>query len=770
MSDWKSNGTPRRAGVSSFGIGGTNAHLVLEEAPPREPSGDSRPWQLLLLSAKTLSALDTATTNLAQYLTTSHQNLADVACTLAKGRRRFPYRRMLVCQTVDEAISSLSESESERERLLTGFHQSKERPIVFMFPGQGTQYVNMGRELYEVEPTFREAVDSCVEILKPILDIESRSLPSLRDLLMPSQEQTLEATTQLEQTAITQPALFVIEYALAQLWRSWGVTPQAMIGHSIGEYVAATLSGVFSLPDALKLVALRGQLMQSLPKGEMLAVSLPKEKLALGNDLSLAAINGPSLCVVSGSADGIQAYQKRLTSQQVACRRLHTSHAFHSAMMEPILAAFTEQVQAVNLQPPQIPVISNVTGTWLTAEEATNPTYWAKHLRQTVHFASGVAELLKEPELILLEVGPRRTLSTLVKGQPERTEQVVLNSLPHAQAEQSEMAYLLTTLGQLWLAGGAIDWDGFYAHERRHRLPLPTYPFERQPYWIEPPKSDVPSGTKRADASKKQQIADWFYRPSWERSPLPIIEHGFVESDESPIANPQSPFCCLLFVDECGLGEQLAKRLKKEGQDVMTVKVGSEFTKLDDQTYLLNPERRDEYDALLQDILRQGKRLSMIVHLWRVTRLVPRDEGTTSHSSLRQAVLKIVRRRAQEPEQANPAGHAVTLQSTEAGLKLGFYSLLFLAQALGSTSEQIQLMVVTNNMEHVTGEERLCPEKATILGPVKVIPQEYPNISTRTIDVVVGDKACPEGRGISADSTVVNQLLAELNDSLSRLK
>ena len=507
---------------------------------------------------------------------------------------------------------------------------------------------------------------------------------------------------------------------MAQLWLSWGIRPQAMIGHSIGEYVAATLSGVFSLKDALTLVAVRGRLMQSLPKGAMLAVSEPKEKLTRRlreghyDDLSLAAINGPSLCVVSGRFEAIEALQQSLTEQGVTCRRLHTSHAFHSAMMDPILAAFSEQVKRVQLHPPEIPYISNVTGTWITDEEATNPTYWVKHLRQTVRFAEGLAELLKEPDSILLEVGPRRTLSTLAKRQPDITEQVVLRSLPHPREEQSDLACLLTTLGHLWIAGGTIDWQGFYAHERRHRLGLPTYPFERQRYWIDPPKGDLaqllPSRELSEAGSFKQEIAEWFYIPSWERSFAPSRVLG------APPASLEAG-CCLLFVDECGLGYQLAKRLRESGQDVITVSRGLGFTKLSNQTYVLNPERRDGYDALLQDLLRQGKHPQTIVHLWRVT--------------------------------SSPS------QSIEAGLKLGFYSLLFLAQALESTTESIQLIVVTNHMQQVSGEEILCPEKATILGPVKVIPQEYRNISCRSIDVVVADE-------ISADSILVKQLLAEL--------
>lgn len=350
LSEWQTDGTPRRAGVSSFGIGGTNAHIILEEAPNLEVSGESRPWHLLLLSAKTSSALETATTNLAEYLQQQPEiNLADVAYTLQVGRWAFNYRRMVVCQNVDDSIVALKFSESQQ--VFTHFTEPKKRSIAFMFPGQGAQYVNMSRELYQTEPTFRELVDCCCEQLIPHLGID------LRHVLYPSEEQDQQAARQLTQTSITQPALFIIEYALAKLWMAWGVCPQAMIGHSIGEYVAATLAGVFSLEDALVLVATRGRLMQQLPAGSMLSIPLQELEIIplLGEKLSLAANNAPSLCVVSGSIDAVNDLENRLLEQGVDCRRLHTSHAFHSHMMDSILEEFTLAVKRVNLKPPEIP-------------------------------------------------------------------------------------------------------------------------------------------------------------------------------------------------------------------------------------------------------------------------------------------------------------------------------------------------------------------------------------------------------------------------------
>ncbi|WP_448265467.1 beta-ketoacyl synthase N-terminal-like domain-containing protein [Nostoc sp. DSM 114159] len=497
LTEWKTDNIPRRAGVSSFGMGGTNAHVILEEAPllrqgaggrgqgeesrgagSRGQGGD---YQLLCLSGKSASALEKATANLITHLKEHPElNLGDVAYTLNSGRRGFNHRRMLICQDLEDAVKGL-----ESNQVFTNYTEITERPVVFMFPGQGSQYVNMAREIYETETVFQEQVDYCSEILKPLLGLD------LRHLLYPSDEKIDEASKQLQQTAIAQSAIFVIEYALAKLWQSWGVEPQAAIGHSIGEYVAATLAEVFSLEDALSLVAARGQMMQQLPTGAMLSVPLPADKVQslLGSELSVAAINQPLQCVVSGSTAAIDTLQNQLAAQGIECRRLHTSHAFHSQMMEPILEAFAERVKKVTLNPPKLPYISNLTGTWITVTQATNPDYYAQHLRSTVLFTQGIEKLLATPEQVLLEVGPGHTLTTLVKRHPDKAPlQTVLTSVRHPQEKQSDIRVLFNTLGQLWLAGVKVDWFGFYSQDEYYRLPLPTYPFERQRYWIDPPQ------------------------------------------------------------------------------------------------------------------------------------------------------------------------------------------------------------------------------------------------------------------------------------------
>jgi len=663
LSQWNTNGSPRRAGVSSFGIGGTNAHIVLEEVQTEITSGSSRPWQLLVLSAKTPSALDTATANLGEYLQQHPTvNLADLAYTYQIGRRVFNHRRMLVCRHW-EAATGMDALFS------TSFQESKDRPVVFMFSGQGAQYGNMGQELYQTERTFREVVDCCSEILKPDLGLD------LRHLLYQSQQN-------LQRTAIAQPALFVTEYALAKLWQSWGIHPQAMIGYSIGEYVAACLAGVFSLEDAVTLVAARAQIMQLLPLGAMLAIPLPEAEVQhlLGKQLSVAAVNGPSLCVVSGVTSVVEALQKQLATQGVQCHRLHTSHAFHSAMMDPILEPFTELVKKISRNSPQIPYLSNVTGTWITAAQVRDPNYWAKHLRSKIRFAEGLEQLLKEPEQILLEVGPGRTLSTLARQHPEKTaHQVVLSSLRHPQDSKSDVEFLLTTLGKLWLSGVKVDWCGFYAHEQRYRLPLPTYPFERKRYWIEPQKQPE----EQAPLHKKPDIADWFYLPVWKQS---VVR----QQDWQPNS------CWLVFVDECGLGAKIVNRLEKDGVDAIAVKIGPGFTR--GSVYTVNPQQPHDYEALLNELLTQGKVPKTIVHLFCVT----------NNSQIDQAQ------------------------------DLGLHSLNFLAPALGKNfTAELQLIVVSNHVQAVTGVEDLCPEKATLLGSVKIIGQEYSNIRCRSIDVTL---------------------------------
>ena len=481
LRDWGANGTPRRAGVSSFGIGGTNAHVVLQEAPAPPESGGSRSSHLLIWSARTAAALETMTDRLAEYLQQNASvNLADVCYTLQVGRKKFNHRRMLVCRDAADAWSALVARDATR--VLTQVQKPRARGVVFMFSGQGAQRVNMGQGLYENEPAFRDHVDRCVKILLPLLGFD------LREVLYPTAAQSETAERRLTQTAVTQPALFVTEYALAQLWNRWGVRPVAMIGHSLGEYVAACLAGVFSLEDALALVAARGRLMQGLPAGAMLAVPFGEEEARLivryGN-LSLASINGARTCVISGAVAEVEKLEARLNADGVSSRRLQTSHAFHSTLMEPILDEFSETVRRAKLQPPAIPYVSNLTGDWIKPDQPIDPRYWARHLRETVRFSDGLSRLLEEPEHVFLEIGPGQTLCTLLRSHADRqADHTAIASLGAVKPAEEQPA-MLKALGQLWQADIEPDWGGFYENEKRRRLKLPTYPFERQRCWID---------------------------------------------------------------------------------------------------------------------------------------------------------------------------------------------------------------------------------------------------------------------------------------------
>jgi acyl transferase domain-containing protein len=482
LSDWETDGEPRRAGVSSFGIGGTNAHLILEEAPLPIPSDESRPWKLLALSAKTRTALDKRIADLTEHLRKNNGvNMADVAHTLMVGRKPFNYRSFVLCRSVDEAIENLAKPGGKRAQAIG--NNAREQSAIFVFPGQGSQHVNMALGLYEGDSYFRAELNKCSEQLKPLIGVD------LRSVLYPQAGQLDYARHELNKTYITQPALFAVSYSLAKVWMSWGGQPEMMMGHSVGEYVAACLSGVFSLDDAFKLVAVRSRLMQSLPGGKMLAVKLSEEDISphLEPGLSLAAINGVKQCVVSGEACDIEELASRLSKQHVVCRVLDTSHAFHSHMVEPVVETFIKQVERIKLNDPRMPYISNVTGRRITAQEATDPRYWGRHLRETVRFADGIKEALEGKPKFMIEVGPGQALTALVRQQMNKGGgHQAWPTLPReGEALSADFKVMLNTAGELWRAGVNINLKAYYKDERRSRLPLPGYPFERKRYWID---------------------------------------------------------------------------------------------------------------------------------------------------------------------------------------------------------------------------------------------------------------------------------------------
>lgn len=708
LSAWPRRATPRRAGVSAFGFGGTNAHAILEEAPPRPKTGGetTRPAQLLVLSAKTPSALQVASANLAGALKGRPGTpLADAAFTLARGRTAFPWRRSIVASGPAEAAKLLASFPPPRPP------DPKAASVVFMFPGQGAQYVGMAEEIYRSEPVFREHFDLCAGLLKDRLKID------ILRLLYPKNRDPEEAARDLAQTAAAQPVIFSVSYALARTLLDWGIKPAALIGHSLGEFVAAALAGVFALEDALELVARRGSLMQRVAPGAMLAVPLAESELLprLPDDLSLSAVNAPSLCVVSGPPAAIEKLREDLRGERIATQRLATSHAYHSSMMEPVLEPFARLGEGFSRRAPSIPIMSTVSGTWAEPEELTTVGYWLGNVRRTVRFSDAARCLLRETSGVLLEVGPGRTLTNLVRMHlPPGSPRPVWPTIRGPQERGSDEGFFLAAVGKLWEAGLPVDWEAFYARERRSRVPLPTYPFERRPY-----RAALAAEPGRRAASwtrlkKIPDVSEWFAVPVWKRLVPPVWSWA----GERPRA------AWLIFADDCGLADGLAARLKALGQEVVTVRAGTEFAGGPETGWTIRPAERGDYQDLFDRLSGLGRLPTRILHLWTVT---------------------------------PPGQKRIAAAAAEAFQDLSFFSLLFLAQAIGAhnITAEVRITVVANRLHGPTGTEPTIPDKATVLGPVKVVPQEFPNISCCTIDVP------PPRRGAAPPRGLIDRILIE---------
>jgi acyl transferase domain-containing protein/alpha-ketoglutarate-dependent taurine dioxygenase len=685
LREWKES--PRRAGVSSFGFGGTNAHLVLEEAPARRVPDRSRAWQLLVVSARTPTALDAACSNLVSHLREHRQaHLPDLAYTLQTGRKSFKHRRALVCRSKEDAIERLRESLGTE----TPTTQETEPALAFLFPGQGTQHLHMAQGLYEQEPIFREELDSCAALC------ERESGEDLKRLLF--SDAAGAAAEKLRQTSFAQPALFAVEYALSKLWMAWGVEPSAMLGHSLGEYTAACLAGVFTLEEAAHLVVQRGLLAQQAQPGRMLAVMLPEDELLrrLPEELSLAAVNAPQSCVVSGVTEVVEALEAKLLAEGIGCVRLQTSHAFHSRLMRPLVPLLADALRRVTLRPPRIPFVSNVTGTWITTEQATSVDYWTTHLTDTVRFADGVRALRERANLVCLEVGPGRTLSGFVRAVAGTEHVPTLFSLPRRESNEEDQRQVLSALGELWQHRARVNWAGFYRNEKRSRISLPTYPFERSRYRAEAASGPKPLAARSVEAASTPPVG-WFYAPSWRRG-----ERLEPVRDEQLSARADR---WLLLIDEDEpIGLQLAERLKSAGQDVSIVCPGESFARLEARRFVIDPKAEGDFGQLLDALEETGGTPDRIVHLWSVT---------------------------------DGAG-CDPLRDWEESQYRGLYSLLSLARAL-SASKSVRprrLWVLTTGALSVLGDEALRPERATMLGPCQVLPVEDPSLNCRFLDFV----------------------------------
>jgi phthiocerol/phenolphthiocerol synthesis type-I polyketide synthase E len=695
---WARNGTPRRAAVSSFGVGGTNAHVVLEEAPEQAAPVQRRPHQLFVLSARSEAALDDATTRLAMHLQ-AHPELdpADVAFTLHVGRRPFHHRRLLVVRSDDR--NGVIDAFLEPSRIAATAAVA-ERPVVFMFPGQGAQYPGMAEGLYASEPVVRRAIDRCARILKPELDAD------LRKLLFPPKRRRADAAEELRDTRWAQPALFTIGYALTELWKSWGIQPAAVIGHSVGEYVAATLAGVMTLEDALRLIARRGRLIGALPRGSMLAVMAPAATLErfAGGELSIAAINAPGYSVLSGPDAAIDRVEVALTAEAIAARRLHTSHAFHSSMMDPILAEFEQLVAKVRLGTPSIPFASTLTGEWVTGA-VTQPGYWSTQLRSTVRFADALRVLTAEKSAVgrnpvLLEVGPGNTLATFAAqtARGDAPAPSCLTSLPGAHDRRPDTELMLASLGQLWASGVGIDWEGFHATERRARVSLPTYPFERRSYWI----GARPGQSAEAPQYVARDTSEWFHKVVWVEVPPPGASLQALEGRR-----------ILVFDEQSGVGARVIDRLRELGAHPIVVRRGKAYARIAEDEYTLDPSLPDAFPQLAASVCAAEPRLAGVIDCW----------------------------------SADPLGGT----DLDAAAVVTLLAPMRLASSLSDhpTVRPLPMLLVARGTARVRDDDPLDPPRALGSGAARVLPQEYPGLRVSHVDV-------------DGDPSVTDLVLAEL--------
>jgi acyl transferase domain-containing protein/thioesterase domain-containing protein/acyl carrier protein len=723
LTDWPRLDHPRRAGVNSLGVGGTNAHVVLEEAPEAQASEDSDwPFQILTLSGRTKAALDANADRLAAHLRANpEQPLADVAWTLWNGRRAFEKRRVVVARDHGHAAHLLEQAEPRRVHN----HDALSRPdVVFLFPGGGAQYVGMARHLYETEPVFAEWMDRGLEHLK---SFETRDI---RAIWLPEPGNETQAAEALRQPSLQLPLIMIVEYALAQLWISWGIQPKAVAGHSMGENTAACLAGVMSFEDCIGLVHLRGTLFDSIEKGGMISVAMSAEDLKplLGGRLDLGAINSPGLSVASGPESALMALEAELQRRDIDFQRIQIDIAAHSRMLDPILDRFRAFLQKITLNAPEMPISSNLTGLMMTDEQATSPDYWVSHLRGTVQFAQCLDTLSDRQNRIFLEVGPGRALSALARQSEGIQANQILSSLRHPDEEIEDDRYMLEVLGRVWALGSDFDWGQIWGDSRRNRVPLPTYAFQRSRYFIEPgqPRNQSVSSF----LTRIEGVENWGWTTAWRPKYAPAPVDVRTELGKADLQ------CWLVFMDDSGVASAAAERLRAAGHSIVEVWPGDSFARLDDTTYVVAPERgREGYDLLFRDMLSRGLVPSRIAHFWGVTKDKSHRPGSSFFHRMQEH---------------------------------GFYSLMFIAQAIADDTlpKPTQVAVFTNDAT-AFGEERLqSPEKAIIAGPVRVIPREIPGLSVSSVDLVLPAKPKLSMFNRVDDQAAVKQAWDELTDQV----
>ncbi|MBE9169285.1 type I polyketide synthase [Pleurocapsales cyanobacterium LEGE 06147] len=694
----------RLAGISSFGMSGTNAHVVIEEAPVLKstPPAVERPIHLLTLSAKSEAALKELAGRMTGYLE-SHpsESLADVCFTANTGRSHFDHRFAVVAQQPTQVVEQLTAlaAGKELEEGHRGIVPRTNKPkVAFLFTGQGSQYFGMGRQLYETQPTFRKALQHCDEILRLYLDVP------LLEILYPDDIVRAAQDPQLNQTAYTQPALFALEYALVQLWQSWGIEPSAVMGHSVGEYVAACVAGVFNLEDGLRLIAYRGELMQALPLvGEMVAVLADEELVAttikpFKKQVAIAAINGPKNTVISGQREAIRAVLKKLEALRVEFRPLQVSHAFHSPLMEPMLDAFEQIAALVEYSPPQIPLISNVTGQLVKGKEIAQAEYWCCHIREAVKFSASMQALYEQGSEVFLEIGPHPVLSGMGRQCLPENRGVWLPSLYKGKSDWQQ---LLHSLGELYVRGSEVNWCGFDRDYPRRRRPLPTYPFQRSRYWIES-SSPSPQGSGASEAFR-----DWFYEVEWE-----LKARANAESTPTADSSAQSGRW-LIFADRhSGIGEALAILLQERGESCVTVLSGEAYQSSAAGPWQINPAQPEDFQRLLKEIADIDERPCRgIVHLWAL-------DSVSEETGI--------------------------LESWSSDLLHSCGSVLHLVQALSSANlaRAPRLWLVTQEAQAIESQTGLLAVTQTpLLGLGRVVAIEHPEFWGGAIDLASGNVA-----------------------------
>lgn len=673
LKDWTADG-PLRCGVTALGAGGTNCHVILEEAPEALPGEDARDKQLLVLSAKSAEALNEASLQLADALDADPElDLADAAFTLALGRRAMAHRRVLVAGDVNEAAARLRDP---GHKMVATLEADQDRAkTVFMFPGGGAQYAGMGRELYEQDEVYREAVNTCLSIITPKLGRD------LKPLMYPLADQVEVATRTLEQPSLTLPALFTTTYALAELYESWGLQPDAFIGHSMGEYVAACKAGVFSLEDAITLVMLRGELFECIDQGGMLSVPMSEGdvRAMAPESLDIAAVNAPDLCVASGPRDMIDAFQAKLTQKEIESTPIRIDVAAHSRMLDPILDRFRAACRKIEFKAPAMPFVSNLTGNWISPQEACDPEYWVNHLRSTVRFADGLQTLRSLGDPILVEVGPGRTLSMLAKAQ-ETPFRHAFNTVRHPQETASDLEFALSSFGKVWASGADVDWDEFYSTQLRNRIPLPTYPFARESYWVEPRK--VTASAAAGELVKLPDLKNWFAQLSFREAPLVQTPHAGDARN------------WVIFTHRRELATQLQAALASDA--VQTVLPGRGLQHTDENAWTIDFDDAEQFAQVLEEIEEAHGAPDHIIFL--------------TQDSRRSA------------------------QSYKAKQDRLFLQPTYLVQALAGRTEPVQLSVLTSGLSELGGDT--CdPYQALVMGPVLTAPRELTHIQTRCIDL-----------------------------------